>query len=334
MWDELKCNLCGDCLKRCLYTDYDKDEAVANIKALIAREDADVLHKCVTCCACREYCPTGADPFDLILRMMEKNKTFPVTAETVQGFVATGKLPSSIIPGDSEKPALSLCVMESTLPPGTLDGEMFRGMTIVKGGDYFCNAGFLHIGQESPVGQNARGFIDNLAALGKDIVFLHDDCFSITDVKMKDYGITVPFRYMHLFEYIRDFLLENSSRIQPLGIRMANQRPCGSRYTPAKDAYLDEIFRLIGVERVARRYDREDALCCAFPFLRVYPDLAREIQTKNIDDALACGADAMATSCPMCDRMLRKPAAAKGLKKIFITDLCRMALGEIPLPAA
>jgi hypothetical protein len=34
------------------------------------------------------------------------------------------------------------------------------------------------------------------------------------------------------------------------------------------------------------------------------------------------------------DRVLRKPAAARGLTKIYVTHLCRMALGEIPFPAA
>jgi len=28
MWDASKCNLCGDCLVKCLYVDYDKDKAV------------------------------------------------------------------------------------------------------------------------------------------------------------------------------------------------------------------------------------------------------------------------------------------------------------------
>lgn len=288
----------------------------------------------MTCCACREYCPTGADPFDLILRAMEEKKTFPVPPDMAKIFDLTATIPASVSIGDSNKPVLSLCIMEENLPPGAVDGEMFKGMTIVKGGDYFCYVGYVHLGQESPVEQHARQFIDNLAALGKDIVFLHDDCYAMVDAMIKDYGITAPFRYMHLYEYMRNYLREHQGRIKSLGKKVAYQRPCASRYTPAKDAFLDEIFQLIGVERVARRYDREDALCCTGAFVRVYPDLAREVQAKNIDDAIAFGADALVTLCPMCDRVLRKLSAAKGLTKIYVTDLCRMALGEIPFPAA
>jgi heterodisulfide reductase subunit B len=54
---------------------------------------------------------------------------------------------------------------------------------------------------------------------------------------------------------------------------------------------------------------------------------------KNIDDAVACGADAIITLCPMCDLSLGRQTAARGLKKIFITDLVRMALGEMAFPA-
>jgi heterodisulfide reductase subunit B len=113
-------------------------------------------------------------------------------------------------------------------------------------------------------------------------------------------------------------------------LRVAYQRPCASRFTPEKDVFLDDIFDLIGAKRVARTYDKENCLCCTGSFLRVYSEKAREFQKLNLDDALAAGADALVTLCPMCDRVLRKPAAERNLKKIFITDLCRMALGEIP----
>ena len=82
-----------------------------------------------------------------------------------------------------------------------------------------------------------------------------------------------------------------------------------------------------------RKYERESALCCTGAFVRVYPQLAAEVQAKNVDDAIQSGADALITLCPMCDRVLRRPTTERGLSKIYITDLCRMALGEKPFPA-
>ncbi|MGC8603438.1 MAG: heterodisulfide reductase-related iron-sulfur binding cluster [Desulfomonilaceae bacterium] len=332
MWIASKCNLCGDCLKRCLYVDYDQGKAVAEIEALMQGKEAEILHKCVTCCACREYCPTGADPYDLILKAQEKFKAFPLTAKGSDPMKPAFEIPSEVITGDTDKPVLSLCVMEKQIPEGALDGKLFEGLTVVKGADYFCLIGYVHACQESPIAKGARKFIENLADLGKDIIFLHDDCYAMAHVKVKDYGITVPFRYMHIFEYLRNYLRDHPNSITKLGKRVAYQRPCASRYTPEKDVLLDEIFDLIGVERPPRKYERETALCCTGPIIHVFPQLAQDVQARNIDDAIKCGAEALITLCPVCDRILRRPTAARGLTKIFITDLCRMALGEKAFP--
>ena len=332
MWDASKCDLCGECLVKCLYVDYDKDRAVAEIKQLMEGKKADILSQCITCCACMEYCPTGADPYDLIIRMMEKTGAFPVSEKTLAMFEMVPQMPSQLIPGDPDKAVLSLCIMEGDIPEGALDGQLFKGMTVVKGGEYFDYLGWVHAGKESPAQKGAQRFIDKMASLGNDIVFLHDDCYAMVHTKVKDYGITVPFKYMHLFEYLRNYLRDHKSNITKLGKKVAYQRPCASRYTPEKDVFLDEIFELIGVERPPRKYERETALCCSGAIINVYRDRAIEIQAKNIDDAIQCGADAIITLCPACDHVLRRPTSQRGFNKIFITDLCRMALGEKPWP--
>ncbi|MFA5400137.1 MAG: (Fe-S)-binding protein [Dehalococcoidia bacterium] len=332
MWNASKCDLCGDCLTKCLYVDYDGKKAAADIKDLLDGKLAAILSKCVTCCACREYCPTGADPFDLILKAMEKHGSY-AGADSLKMFAMAPTLPGQVIPGDPDKPVLSLCVMELSLPPDAIGGQMFDGLTIAKGGEYFCYVGYVHAGVETPVAENARKFIDNVAKLGNEIIFLHDDCYAMVDAKVRDYGIEVPFKYMHILEYMRNYLRDNKSKITKLGVKAAYQRPCASRYTPAKDVFVDEIFDLIGVQRPKREYEREKALCCSGAFVKVYPQLAAEVQAKNVDDAIRCGADVLVTLCPMCDRVLRRPTTERGLRKVFITDLVRMALGEKAFPA-
>jgi len=331
MWNSEKCDLCGECLEKCLYVEYDRGKAAGQIRELMEGKEAEILSKCVTCCGCREYCPTGADPHDLILKAQERFGSFKVHEKEATAMELVSKIPSQVIPGDPARPALSLCVMERQLPEGTLESCLFRGLTLVKGGEFFCLIGYVHQGKEAPIRQGARGFIERLSSLGKEIVFLHDDCYAMVHVKVKDYGIQVPFRYMHLLEYLRNYLKENTSNIKKLGIKVAYQRPCASRFTPEKDAFLDEIFELIGVERPRRKYEAQRALCCTAPIIRVFPELAQEIQARNIEDAINCGAEAIITLCPICDRILRRPAEARGLRKIYITDLCRMALGELHL---
>jgi Fe-S oxidoreductase len=328
MWTATKCDLCGDCLVKCLYADYDRDRALSEIKALRNGEKAAILSTCITCCACREYCPTGADPYNLIVRSLEKFDVFSGAKKNLNNRDLAFEIAGEVVTGEPDKPVLALCVMERRIPQDTLNSRLFKGMGVIKGQDYFCLIDYEHVGKESPIERGAQRFIDKLAALNKDIIFLHDDCYAMVHTKIKDYGIAVPFRYMHLFEYLRDYLRNHHNSIRPLRKRVAYQRPCASRYTPEKDIFLAEIFELIEVERVPRKYDREAALCCGGPIVHARPALAREIQAKNIDDAITCGAEAIITLCPMCDRILRQPSAVRGLKKIFITDLVRMALGE------
>jgi len=326
MWDASKCDLCGDCLVKCLYVDYDKEKAVSNIKALTEGKEAEILRKCITCCACSEYCPKGADPFNLIITAIEKAGIFPGTEEELVS--NSFSLPSEVIPGDPDKPAISICTMDRYLEKGTVEGQLFEGLTRIKGGDYYCLIGWEHFGRETPIKKYAQRFIDNLAGLEKEIVFLHDDCYAMAHTKVRDYGITVPFKYMHLFEYLRNFLRDHKSSINKLNKKVAYQQPCASRYTPDKNVFLDELFELIGVERPPRKYERETALCCTGPIIRSNQKMAVEIQQKNVKDAIDCGADALITLCPACNVVMNRPTSQLGLKKIYITDLCRIALGE------
>ena len=331
MWNGEMCDLCGECLLRCHYVDYDKDKAIQQIRDLMEEKPAEILRDCITCCACNEYCPTGANPFDLINRMQEAHNSLPIPEKTKR-FMDGSQMPSSLIRGNKQKPALSLCTMEPFLPPDALGGQMFEGMTVAKGGEYFCYLGYVHIGMDSPLKENARRFIDNLASINEgEIVFLHADCHAMLS-KMPEYGIEVPFKATHIIEYMRDYLKANPDRVTPLDLRIAYQRPCASRYSGEIEPILDEMFELIGVERVVRKYDRESAQCCGGLFSRIYPDKIKPFMEGNIIDALDAGAKAMVFLCPLCMGPLAAPAGEKGLEPIFITQLVRMALGEIPLP--
>ena len=331
MWYQEKCDLCGDCLVRCQYVDYDKEKAVEQIKELMEGKPAEVLEQCITCCACNEYCPTGANPFDLINRLQEVHGSLPIPEKTKKFMDSGTTVPSERIQGDKTKPALSLCAMEWALPDDAAGGRMFEGMTVVKGGEYFCYLGYVHIGMDNPLEKNAQRFIDKLAAVGsKEIVFIHDDCYAMLS-KMPEYNVQVPFKPMHIVEYMRNYLKEHRDQITPLDRKIAYQRPCASRYTGEMDPVLDEAFELLGVERVARKYDRESALCCGSLFSRIDPERIKPTMAKNIQDALGAGAEAMVFLCPVCMRALAKPALEQGLKPVFITQLARMALGERPV---
>jgi Fe-S oxidoreductase len=335
MWDASKCTLCGDCLVNCRYTDYDGDEAVAQIALLMEGKDAGILRKCTTCMACSGYCPTGADPSNLIFKMQEKIGTSPIVVvgkpacEALVRTFESGDDPTQLIPGDTDKPVLSLDAFRfDQFPEGTFDSALFKGLSIVRGGEYASLSGYVHMGGESLVGKYGQRVLDNLAKLRKDVVYIHNEGFVLAHVKAKEYGFSVPFKYMHLFEYLRDYLKAHRHDITPVGKKVAYHANCATRWIPEYDGFLDEVFELIGVKRPARKYERANGVCCTGPLIYTNRELAVDIQRKNFEDAIACGADAIITSCPICQGVFRRPSSQFGLPSIFVTDLCRIALGE------
>jgi hypothetical protein len=333
MFHEEQCDFCGDCLARCHYLPFDKKSGGEAFKKPVQGEKVDWLYDCVTCIACNEYCPKDARPFDLILRKMEEagNFTDPaLRAQMADRFKADGE-PKPVAPALR---AMSLCVMEGSMP-WALQGKLFEGLPLLKGRHYFCNVLFAHMGDESIMRDHLQGMVDNLAKSGaREIVFVHDDCYAVLKGIAPEYDITLPFRPVSIFEHLRDYLKEHRSDVRKLNMKVAYQRPCASRYTPEKDVYLDEIFDLIGVERVKRQYDGINAICCgvesAGPNLKLFPrgKNFEPFREKNIQDARNHGAEAMVYLCPMCYRTLGKKAKETGLTNLMISDLCRLAVGE------
>jgi len=75
---------------------------------------------------------------------------------------------------------------------------MFEVMNIAKRGNYFCYLCFEHIGMATPLEEKAQRIVGHLAANdAKEIVFVHDDCYSMLS-KMKEYDMDVLFKATHI----------------------------------------------------------------------------------------------------------------------------------------
>ena len=333
MFVETRCNFCGECLARCPYVDYDQERAASEMRTLVAGEKAPILSSCVTCFACDEFCPTQARPFDLILERLEQFGSLGIAPETIQ---AQEALYATDSPAQVERTAgrvLSACVF-SRSNADLFEGRLFQGLPVVRGRHFFCYVLFDHLGAGSVTRRHAQAFVDNLAASGaEEVVALHDDCYAMLVDRAPQFGIQVPFRPVHLFEYLRDFLDEHRAELRPLKLKVAYQRPCSSRLSPGKEGALDAVFQRLGVDRVERRYDREGALCCSGAVSFLHPEMAAGVRARNLDDAQEAGAQAMCYLCPMCRQALTPDAQARGLGSYHIIELVRMALGELPAPA-
>jgi Fe-S oxidoreductase len=330
MYDPKKCDLCGKCLARCQYMDFDEKSGAAAIKELASGKTPEWLNSCITCFACSETCPNSADPFDLIVTRMEQSGAYldPALVAAMHGHFSPK---GDYTPAPAGEKAVSLCTIYSVLPPETFTGRLFEGLTPLRGRFFFCHILYLHLGNKSFFEKEMGPAIERIAATGaKEVVFVHDDCYTMIRMA-QNAGVKIPFKPVHLLEHLRDWLKSNTGSIKPINKTLAYQRPCASRLTAEKEALVDEIFELIGAKRAEREFDREKALCCG---QNTGDALAARknmgvFQDKNIADAVQSGADGMAFLCPMCMGALGEKAKNAGLKTWFISDLCRAAIGEI-----
>ena len=321
-----QCDFCGKCLEFCPYVDYDIERARKEMKELVNGEVPPIVGSCITCAACNQVCPTKANPFDLINKRQEESNVLNIPEKALENFSKLHNLPTVVKKGDPGKPVMNLCIVGDMVRE-ELDNPLFEGLTLVEGADYFCTVGYIHLGRPSPVRKEAARFIDNLIALGSDeVICFHDDCYMMLTTLAEEFELKVPFKPIHLFEYLYREMEQRKDQITKLSLKVAYQAPCASRYTPDKDVFLDKLFDLIGVERVIRTYDKLTGLCCGSPLMATDRDRAMEVKNLNIDDAHQHGAEAMVFLCPMCYLNLRKICRSNEMTPLFITELCKRAL--------
>jgi Fe-S oxidoreductase len=201
--------------------------------------------------------------------------------------------------------------------------------------DIFCNIMWLHFAKNSVIRDRLPFVIDTiqknyLQGSGVDeLVCFHDECYGTFTHLAPAFGIDVPFRAVHLFEFLTNRLTELKADIRPIKEKVAYQRPCSNRLIPETQHWVDEIFHLIGVDRVERQYDRENALCCAMTLDAMQRDgLADDVRKRNVEDMEAAGAKYCVFNCPACLVSLGEMVGERGITPILMSDLCRIALGE------
>lgn len=260
MFHDEKCDFCGKCLELCPYVKYDHSMAVAEMKALVAGGNPPIVKSCVTCAACNQFCPTGANPFDLLNARQEETGDLGIPAVALENFSKLHNLPTVIKQGEPGRPVMNLCIVGDMVRE-QLGNPLFKGLTTIEGADYFCTVGYVHLGKPSLLETQAKKYVEKLAALkAEEIVCFHDDCYTMLTTLADEFGIQVPFRPVHLFEFLYRELSARKD-VQKLSLKIAYQAPCASRYTSEKDRYLDLLLDIVGVERVPRHFDRLNGLC-------------------------------------------------------------------------
>jgi Fe-S oxidoreductase len=331
-FDKIKCANCKgiNCLVKCQYMHLDKDKAKEEWQKVINGEDSFVLEACVTCYACEEYCPFDNHPFYLIVERQEEKSILPAPRPIITMWINQCQPVGRFTVGKVEQKALSYCFLPqfNTLVKGRLFDNI--AWSVIFGQEFFCNAVYLHYAKASVIKDRLPTIAENIKNQGiKELICLHDECYGTFTSLAPAYDIEVPFQPVHYYEFLYNRLKELRDEIQPLKVNVAYQRNCSARLCPETDHFVDDIFGLIGVKRLEREYDKQNALCCAEIFrMAKGPALADDVQKRNIDDMVKFGARYCVFNCPACWDSLADKVAKRGIKPIHMIDLCKLAIGE------
>jgi len=334
-FDEKMCAVCEtcDCLVRCPYLNLDLEHAKKEVEKLIQGDNSMVLTECVTCYSCEEYCPYGNHPFYRIVELQESQDIYPAPKPIMNQQI---KSMSPVGKGKVEElkdPVISLCAFPEAKK--ALRGDLFQNPNNYFGRDYFCNLMYLHFARSSIIKERLPRIIENIwkqklnKSESKELICYHDECYATYTSWAPAYGIEVPFKPMHFYEYLYNRIRASMENITPIDAKVAYQRPCSNRLIPEQQHWVDDIFELLGAQRVKREYDREDALCCG-GILRMQgrDDLAHDLQVKNLEDMEAAGVDYCVFNCPFCSYTLSEMVKERNIKPIMMIDLCTLSWND------
>jgi Fe-S oxidoreductase len=332
-FDDNLCKTCptGDCLVKCQYLDVEKKTAVEEMVKIGKGEDSFVLQDCVTCYACEEYCKRGNHPFYLITERREEKGILTSPRAITKQWINIGEPQGKYRLGDVKERVLSFGFMPEFLQ--WVKGKLFEDVmpSYIFGQEFFCNVVYIHFANTSIIKERLPKIVDNFRKLGvKEVIFVHDECYGAFAHLAPAYGIEVPFKSVHYFEYLYNRLKELKDFIRPLNIRAAYQRPCSSRLSSDQHHFVADIMELIGVDLIERKYKGENALCCGGIYAMAFGyDLAHDVQKRNIDDMVEHGAQYCIFNCPACQGSIGAKVAKRGIKPIHLIHLCKMAIGEM-----
>ncbi len=340
-FDEKKCLVCPDpvCISRCQYINIGPGKARKEMIKIARGENSPILQECVTCYACEEYCTMGNHPFFLIVERQEALGVTPVPDPLIKRAVNLG-VPFRGDPVIKEIGGNVINMAAFSELSHLLQGKLFEGIPLIshdgrKMFHYFCQLMYLHYARASVIKERLPGVIKTIMKhKPARVVCFHDECYGTYSSYCPSVGIDVPFIPVHFYEFLHERLLELKEMIRPVGLKVAYQRPCSSRLSPQKHRFVGEIFRLIGAREADREFIDENALCCGATVQgQKRPESrkrAAELQRKNIEDMKKAGAEVCVFNCPACFQTLSGLVAREGIKPAYMSDLCRLAIGEKP----
>ena len=214
----------------------------------------------------------------------------------------------TITPATVSSPVINMCYFP--MLTGSIRGPLYENTSMIVGSDIFCNIMWLHFGKNSVIRERLPRMVDNIQQFylkdsGIDeMVCFHDECYGAYSQLAPAFGIEVPFKVVHLFEYLSHKLDELKDQITPIGAKVVYQRPCSNRLIPETRHWVDDIF--------------QNALCCGGGGGNVFTDIigsgADTSARARVREAVRTGAQVLGVACPQCAVMFEDALKVENLE--------------------
>ncbi len=140
------------------------------------------------------------------------------------------------------------------------------------------------------------------------------------------------FKLHHISEYLEKLIKEGKLKFtNEYKKKVFYHDPCHlGRHAKVYDAPRAVLKAIPGLQLIETPYEREDSQCCGAGggFKSAFNDMAESVASERVKQAVAAGAEVIATSCPFCQVNLNAGAKKAGL------DIMTMDIVQIALQAA
>ena len=329
------CYQCGRCDTVCPWNrvrEFLVRRLVNQAKFGVVPFEAEDLWLCVTCRGCVERCPRGVEIID-VMRAMRRllvpdgvvPASLPSLRSTMTSLASVGN-PWGQEPDDRTKWARDLGVKEfdeyteflyfpccyPSYDPRLRKVAQATATILDKAGvDYgilgskenCCGESVRKAGNETLfrrlAKENIKAFVDNGV---KKILVSSPHCYQTFKNEYPEFKAN--FEVVHLSQFL--FKLINEGRLEINGKfakKVTYHDPCYlGRHNGIYDEPRGVLKRIPGLEFVEMADNRQDSLCCGMGGGRVWMETEKQERFSNlrIEQAIAVGAEVLATACPYC----------------------------------
>ncbi|MDF1566054.1 MAG: heterodisulfide reductase-related iron-sulfur binding cluster [Deltaproteobacteria bacterium] len=170
----------------------------------------------------------------------------------------------------------------------------------------------------------AMGLIETMNGYGvKKIVTGCPHCFNTIANEYPDLGGS--YEVIHHSQLIEELLKDHRVKLDPRvheGLSITYHDACYlGRHNDVYEAPRNTVVRATGAELTEMPRNRQEGFCCGAGGARMWMEehIGERVNQNRVEEAKACGADLVATSCPFCQTMVKDGISELGYDEEMTT---------------